>query len=444
MAAIELLQELIRLDTTNPPGQEGPAAELLEARLASAGLEGEILMSPGGRPSLVARLPGPQDRSALVLLSHTDVVGVEEDKWSHDPFGGAIDDGFIWGRGAIDMKSIAVMHAEAVMALAASGETIEREIIFVSVADEEAGGLEGAEWLVPAHPEKVGLRAGGPAPEILGEGAFGITGVLDVPVIPVALGEKSALWISLRARGEPGHGSIPPARTALHNLTRFVNEVARDGAARVHPVMREQFGILAAKTTGSRRRAFQALASSAGPAVARVLRPRLDSRVLAATLADTVTPTMLSAGYKTNVVPGEATGSLDVRLLPDTDPGKFVADLRRRGVKHDVHVEVGNQCISPVSDKTALYDIITELSKQIAPGAVVVPSITPGTTDVRVFRRAGAGGYGWAPLVLTPEVFATIHGHDERVEVAGFERAVELVTQAVRRAAVGEHSPLRS
>lgn len=330
------------------------------------------------------------------------------------------------------MKSIAVMHAEAALAAASNG--LDREIIFVSVADEEAGGLEGAEWLVPAHPDKVGLDEGRPPPDVLGEGAFGITGVLDVPLIPIVLGEKSALWMSLTARGEPGHGSIPPDRTALHNLVRFVDEVSGAGSPRVHPVMREQFGILAEHTTGSKQRAFKALASAAGPLVARALRSRLESRLLAATLVDTVTPTILNAGYKTNVISGEAEGGLDVRLLPDTDPAGFVAGLRRTGVKHDVHVEVVNECVSPVSAKTELFTIIGQLSKQLASDAVVVPSLTPGTTDVRVFRRAGAIGYGWVPLILQPEVLATMHGHNERVEVAGFERAVEWMTEAVRLA----------
>lgn len=434
MGATQFLQELLKVNSTNPPGGEGPAAELLESRLAQAGLETEILMSPGGRPNLVARIPGPKDRPALVLLSHTDVVGVEEEKWSRDPFGGEVHDGFIWGRGALDMKGIAVMHAEAAMSFAASSADARREVIMVSVADEETGGGEGAEWLVPVHSAKVGFGEGRPPPEVLGEGAFGLSGILDRPLLPIVLGEKSALWISLRAQGEPGHGSTPPSRNALHNLVRFIDEVGGVGSARVHPVMREQFALLAEQTTGARQRAFRALASGFGSAAARLLRSRLESRTMAALLADTVTPTMASAGYKTNVVPGEATGGIDVRLLPDTDLRAFVAGLRRIGVRHDVHVEVGNACASPVSDKTSLYSILARLSSNLAPAGIVVPSLTPGTTDVRVFRRAGAAGYGWVPLVLTQEMLATIHGHDERIEQAGLERAVATMTEAVRLA----------
>ncbi len=153
MPAIDLLVDLLRIDTTNPPGNEGPCAEILESYLAAAGLDTQILVSPEGRPNLVARFGDRPDRPPLVLLSHTDVVGVEPDKWSHDPFGGDVADGFVWGRGTLDMKGISVMHADAAAAVARSGATPERDVIVVAVADEEAGGNHGAEWLCREHPE---------------------------------------------------------------------------------------------------------------------------------------------------------------------------------------------------------------------------------------------------------------------------------------------------
>ncbi len=435
MPGLELLSTLLRVDSTNPPGNEGPAAELLRQRLEGAGLEANIFVSPGGRRNLVARLDGPRDRPALVLLSHTDVVGVEEERWSHDPFGGAIADGFVWGRGALDMKGIAVMHAEAAAAVAQSDTELRREVIVVAVADEEAGGVEGAEWLLDAHPEAVGFGQGRPAPEVLGEGGFGLSGIIDAPVMPIVLGEKTALWLRLSAEGDPGHGSLPPRRNAAHNLMKVMGKLSGYRSPRIHPVMRDQFRSLAEASSGGREKAFRTLAGSGGPLVARALAKQLRAAgTIGALLADTVTPTQVSAGYKHNVVPGDAQGALDCRLLPDTDPAQFVATAAKTAAKYGVTVDTIGLNGSPVSERGRFYEIAQEVSRTLASNMVVVPSLTPGTTDVRAFRKRGATGYGWVPLVLTPELLATIHGHDERVEVKGFERAVELMTEAVLRA----------
>jgi acetylornithine deacetylase/succinyl-diaminopimelate desuccinylase-like protein len=229
--AVELLAELVRIRSVNPPAQGDPdgeskVAERLREPLRAAGFETEILRSPGGRPSLVARLPGPTDQAPLVLNSHLDVVPVEEDAWSQDPFGGEVIAGELWGRGTLDMKGIAVMHAEAAVALATSMATPSREVVIVAVADEEAGGAEGAAWLVRDHPSRVGFREGAPTPEVLGEGGFGLSGILSRPLMPVIVGEKSPLQVRARAAGAPGHGSLPPRRQAIRALVRFVERVA--------------------------------------------------------------------------------------------------------------------------------------------------------------------------------------------------------------------------
>ena len=435
MPGLELLSALLRVDSTNPPGNEGPAAELLNERLERAGLECNTFVSPGGRPNLVARLDGPKDAPALVLLSHTDVVGVEEQHWDHDPFGGEIHDGFLWGRGALDMKGIAAMHAEAAAGLAESGAAPKREVVVVAVADEEAGGIEGAEWLLERHAEAVGFGEGRPPPEVLGEGAFGLSGVIDAPVMPIVLGEKTALWLSLTAEGDPGHGSLPPRRNAPHNLMKLMGKLTGYRSPRIHPVMREQLGALASASSGARSKLFAALASTTGPVIARALKRQLrHAGMIGALLSDTVTATQMNAGYKHNVVPGSATGALDCRLLPDTDPDEFLANTASMAEKYGVAVQTIGVNASPVSSKGPFYGIARELSETIARGAVVVPSLTTGTTDVRAFRKRGATGYGWVPLLLTPELLSTIHGHNERVEAKAFERAVELTAEAVRRA----------
>ncbi|MGH2806470.1 MAG: M20/M25/M40 family metallo-hydrolase [Actinomycetota bacterium] len=434
MTPAELLIALLRTDTINPPGNELPAARILETYLQDAGLETKILESPTGRPNLVARLEGTGGEGPLVLLSHTDVVGVERDRWSRDPFAGEESDGSIWGRGALDMKGVGVMHAVAAAELARSNTPVQRTVIFVAVADEEAGGNEGAGWLVDEHPELVGLA--GPPPEILGEGAFGLSGLFARPVMPIVLGEKSVLWLELTATGTPGHGALPPLEQAPANLARAITKVAGFGRPRVHEVMREQFAALAEAAGGAGAAVFKLLASGAANAAAGALKSQLRARGTIATLvADTATPTQLAAGYKHNVVPGTATAALDCRLLPDTDPDDFTASVQRKVRSLGVEVTRVAHYGSPVSERSPLYDILADEARSMPEDPVVVPSLTSGMTDVRHWRQRGGHGYGWVPLVVGPELLATIHGHDERVPVDAFERAVEVMTRVVARAA---------
>jgi acetylornithine deacetylase/succinyl-diaminopimelate desuccinylase-like protein len=430
VTALELLQQLVHIDTTNPPGNEAEAAELLEADLRSAGLEVELFSDPDGRTSLVGRVPGPRDVPALVLLSHLDVVGVEPQRWSRDPFGAEVADGFVWGRGTLDMKGITAMHAAAAKELATSDASPTREVLVVAVADEEAGGVHGARWLVEERPGEVGFRDG-LVPDVLGEGAFGLSGVLDGAVMPIVRGEKSALWIELKATGEPGHGGLPPLDQAPHKLVKAVDKVAGFSPPRVHRVMSEQFQILAENAPSPTAQLFRVLASGAGRAVALALRKQLRKRgVIGSLLSDTVTPTQIAAGYKHNVVPGEAVASLDVRLLPDTDVDDFLSTLRRKVDRLGVTVEVKSRHGGPVSDRGRLHDLLIDASR---PLGLPVPSLTAGITDVRYFRAKGAAGYGWVPLVLSPELLATIHGHDERISIEDFQRAVEIMTRIVTR-----------
>jgi acetylornithine deacetylase/succinyl-diaminopimelate desuccinylase-like protein len=436
--ATDLLAELIRIPSVNPTAEgEGLVAERLRTFLDGAGLHTDILTSPAGRPSLVARIPGPTDVAPLVLLSHTDVVPVEEAAWRRDPFGGEVVDGELWGRGALDMKGVAVMHAMAAAALAGSGATPSREVIVAAVADEEAGGTEGAGWLMQDRPELLGFRDGMPPPDALGEGAYGLSGLLEPVLMPIVVGEKCPLTVRATATGAPGHGSMPPPDQAILGLARFVDEVTGHGAPRIHPVMRAQFRELAAATSGPLARIFALLAGAAGPTAVKALASVLRARagVIGLLVADSVTPTKVDAGYAFNVVPGEADAWFDCRLLPDTDPEQVLAELAAIGVAHGVEVDAVHRWASPVSDPGHVYDVVREVSTGLAGSPVTVPSLTPGTTDLRYLRAAGARAYGWVPLVLSPGLLATFHGHDERIPIAGLSRAVDAMTEVVRRAA---------
>jgi len=434
--AIELLQDLLRTRTVNPPGEEAAAAGIIEAHLSAAGLKTKIFDSPQGRSSSIAHVEGPHDRPALVLLSHSDVVPVEEEKWSRDPFGAEVAEGFIWGRGALDMKSIAVMHAVAAAELAGSKRALTREVILVMAADEEAGGGEGARWLVEEHSDQVGFGEGRPPPEVMAEGAYGLVGTLERPVMPIALGEKTAVWFDLVAKGDPGHGALPPEQQAPVNLAILIKEVAGFGTPRVHPVMREQFSMLKTASSGKAGVAFRALASPAGGVIARAIAPQLrKAGALGLLLSDSVTPTQIAAGYKSNVVPAEASASFDCRLLPDTDVDEFIAsvDKKARGRGGNV-ANVQQKGRGPVSEQGPLFEVLEQVSRELVPDVVTTVSLSPGITDARFFRARGATAYGWCPLMLTPDLLATIHGHDERIAIEDFEKAVSATTDVVVRA----------
>lgn len=434
MAVTELLQELIRLDTTNPPGNETQAAELVATRLGAGGFETKILTSPEGRRSVIGVRRGRSDAPALVLLSHLDVVGVERDSWSRDPFGGEVADGHVWGRGALDMKGIVAMHVEGAID-AASSSDLSRDLIVVAVADEEAGGRQGARWLADEHPETLGFGDGRPAPEALGEGAYGLAGILDRPVMPIVVGEKSAVWVELEAKGDPGHGAFPPKNQAPLNLARAVATVTGYGAARVHPVMREQFSALSAAAGQPLATVFKVLSSPAGRIAIRGAAETMRQRgAIGALLSDSVATTQLGGGYKHNVVPGEARAALDCRLLPDTNVDDFLARMQKKLKRFSVAVNEKARNGGPVSERGPLYDTIWNVSRNMSSEPVVVPSLTAGMTDLRYLRTKGAKAYGWVPVVLTPELLETVHGHDERIPVDGLEEGTRVMTEVVRRA----------
>ncbi len=437
MEPVELLQQLLRFRSVNPSGDHHSDAEVVASHLDRAGLQTKILTSPGGRSNLVARVDGPTDRPALVLLSHSDVVPVEESRWTRDPFGAELVDGFIWGRGALDMKSITVMHAVAAAQLATSGATPDREVILVMVGDEEAGGDEGARWLVDEHPALVGFGDRRPAPEVIGEGAYGIDAGLRRPVMPIALGEKTAVWFDIVADGPAGHGALPPNQQATVNLASSIVAIAGFGRPRLHPVVREQFATLAAAATGPTAAIFRGLASPAGGLLVRAVANQLRAAgALGLLVSDTVTPTTVAAGYKSNVVPSRATASFDARLLPDTDIQTFVESVQRRAADHGAAVtNVTHKGHGPVSRRGPLFDVLREASAAVGADPITTVSLSPGITDLRFFRARGATAYGWTPLILTRELLGTIHGHDERIPVEDFERAVAVVTDVVRRAA---------
>jgi acetylornithine deacetylase/succinyl-diaminopimelate desuccinylase-like protein len=429
-AAREHLRALLRLDTTNPPGAEGPAVEYLAQVLREGGLEPEVLVSPKGRPNLVARLQGTGARAPLLIGAHLDVVEADPTRWRHPPFAGVEAEGCLWGRGAIDMKNMAAQAAAILVGLRRAGVQPARDLIFAAVADEEAGCEEGSQFLVTAHPEKVR------AEYALGEGGgFSVT-FGGRRFYPIMTAEKGLAWVRVVAEGPPGHGSMPLEGSAVAKLARAVDRLATTR--------------LPAHASGPATAFVRALAEHAPLPVATVLRlllrPRLRDLVLdklfpdpalarpfAALLANTVSPTVLRAGAKTNVIPGRAEAELDGRTLPGQSAEDLLRELQALAGP-DVRFELMTSAPpTETSPDTDLFRHLCATVRRHDPEAIPIPYLCPGFTDAKSWSRLGARCYGFLPLRLPPELrYADLfHGDDERIPLDGLDWGTRVLWDAL-------------
>ncbi|MBI4613971.1 MAG: M20/M25/M40 family metallo-hydrolase [Planctomycetes bacterium] len=432
--ALGHLRALLAIDTTNPPGNEILAARYLESVLAREGLAGEIHEPLPGRASLVSRqraAPGNAgEGGALLLTSHTDVVAAEASRWTHPPFSGAVADGCVWGRGAVDMKSMTVYGLMAFLLAKREGWPISRDLILAAVADEEAGGEWGMGWLVNNRPEAV--RAEFALNEV---GGFTLH-LFGKRVYPVQVAEKGLCWFRLVAEGEPGHGSLPRPDSAVARLAAAVDRLAR----RPFPM----------RVTPPAARFIRGLARAAGPlrglflrallvpglsGPARRLVPRARARHFQALLSDTANPTCLAAGTKENVVPSRAVAVVDGRFLPGQTVEGFLEEVRRR-VGPGFSIEtISAHAPTETSPDTPLFELLRETLEKADPGATVVPNLLVGYTDAAALSRIGVRTYGFTPMRLPPEIefSALFHGHDERIPLDAFRWGLECFVDAVKR-----------
>lgn len=432
--AVEITRQYLRIDTTNPPGNETPAAEFLaaileERSLREAGIETVTLESAPGRGNLVARLPGRarDPGGALCLLHHLDVVPADPSEWSVDPFGAEIRDGYLWGRGAIDMKSMGVMQLISLLTLARERVPLERDVLFVAVADEEAGGVMGAAWLTKHHPELVACR------DVINEGGYGLSETKPA-MMACALSEKALLWVRLVARGAPGHASMPPEDQAIGKLLAGLGDLAaHPPAMAISPLVARTFRALAARSPAPRRKAIEALLHPKARRVLPALSRRLP-RYQRSLLGDVISVTKLEAGYKENVVPGTASATLDCRLVPETDPEEFFGRLSARMARFDVRCEVVFSDGPSGVSEGPLLPLLDDVCSEAFPEAVFAPVLCPAFTDSRYFRQQGADAYGLVPVMLSNAEVATFHGIDERIPLDGLRKGCRVVHEIVARA----------
>jgi acetylornithine deacetylase/succinyl-diaminopimelate desuccinylase-like protein len=403
---VELLRELIRVDTSNPPGNESAAAELLRAYLEDAGVECGLFTKVAGRANLVARIRGSGERPSLALLSHTDVVPADAREWSVDPFGGELRDGFVWGRGALDMKGQVAASAVAVATLAREGWRPRGDLVFVAAADEEVGGDIGLQWLVREHSEACRTDYS------INEGAGDRLELAGRTLYLCATAEKMTAPFRLRVHGRSGHASMPAiADNALVKAARLVERL---GTWTPEPELGpETSAFLAAIHDGEQPPANEALAlaRSIDPVAGALLEPLLGT---------TVSPTMVTASQKRNVIPALCDVSVDCRLLPGHRPEEALAAVRALLGEGDYELETMQEqggTRSPASGP--LWDAVQSFVDVEEPGARAAPICTPGFTDSHWLREAfGTVAYGFFPARFDPETAARlIHSADERVPV---------------------------
>jgi acetylornithine deacetylase/succinyl-diaminopimelate desuccinylase-like protein len=437
--ATQLLSNLIRINTTNPPGNETAAASYIAQYLDKEGFKTETIESAPGRGSVITRLKGTGEEPSLLLLSHLDVVPANPQEWTVDPFGGIIRDGYVYGRGALDVKSLTVIEMVAMELLKKNSVKLKGDVVLAATADEEKGGEEGAGYVLRNYREKLWC------PYVINEG-----GGLAIPtkkgyIFPIQTAEKGILWLKIKAKGTPGHGSTPnmadnavlrmnsvinklrsykPETIYVPTLKEFLSEMSKQD-----PQLQETFSRLLANPRQSEQ-ILDELAKK-DKALAEEIRPRTKI---------TIAPTMIHGGVKENIIPSDCEAVFDCRILPGQSVDETV-DLIK-GLLKDVGLDklsfefLQAHGGSESNTDTPLYSTITSVLREFEHGCGVTPTLTTGGTDSRFFRESGSVCYGFQPMVPdepNDQLEKRIHGIDERITVANLVYGASILYEVVKR-----------
>jgi acetylornithine deacetylase/succinyl-diaminopimelate desuccinylase-like protein len=433
------LSDLIRINTTNPPGKETVAATFLAQYLAKEGFKSEVIESAPGRGSVVSRLKGSGEKPNLLLLSHLDVVAANPSEWTVDPFAGTVKDGYVYGRGTYDMKGMTAVEVFTLLLLKRNNVPLKGDIVLAATADEEKGGEEGAGYLLSLHKKKVWC------PYVLNEG-----GGLAIPqkkgnVYPVQTAEKGILWFKIKAKGTPGHGSTPntadnaivrmnkvitilgeyrPETLYVPTLRQFLAEIAK-----INPYLEADFSRLLSNPKQSEQ-ILDELAKT-NKALAEEIRPRTKT---------TIAPTIIHGGVKENIIPSECEAVFDCRVLPGQSVDETFSLIKNllRDVGIDklsfeiIQIHDGNESTT----QTPLYSTISNVLKEFEPNCGVTPTLTTGGTDSRFFRETGSICYGFHPM--RPDepndlLEKRMHGIDERITIENLVFGTSIFYETVKR-----------
>lgn len=430
--AVQFLRDLIQFDTTNPPGNELPAAQYIGDVLQQEGIEPVVLESAPSRGNVVARLPGDGSAGALLLMSHLDVVPADPQEWDHAPFAADVEDGYIWGRGAVDTKQLTAMQLAVLTTLKRENVPLKRDVVLAATADEEVGGIHGMGWLVRNHAQLVDCEYA-----INEGGGFGVE-VRGQRFYVCQTGEKGVCWMKLTARGTPGHGSIPRGDNAVQKLSAALARLSRARLPQ-HRTATVDF-LVRSLAAALGFPASLVLPLALHPLLERTMLQRMESQsevtaVLRATLHNTVSPTVLRAGQKTNVIPSEATAEVDGRLVPGQQPEDLLREMRPY-IGDDVEVDIiANSRPYESEPASPLFELFQEVLAERDPGCKLVPFLVPGATDGRFLADKGVKVYGFSPARQEPgwRILDLAHARNERISLANMDFGSHVLYDVVRR-----------
>ncbi|MBL8064216.1 MAG: M20/M25/M40 family metallo-hydrolase [Anaerolineales bacterium] len=426
---VEILQRLIQFNTTNPPGNEAACVIYIRELLSEAGIESTLLAKDPNRPNLIARLPGQGKAPPLLLYGHVDVVTTENQPWQQPPFEGKLIDGYVWGRGALDMKGGVAMMVSAFLRANAEGLNPPGDIVLAIVGDEEAGGDFGAKFLVEEHPELFkGIK------HAIGEfGGFTLS-VGGKRFYPIMIAEKQICWMKASVHGQGGHGSMPVKKGAMAQLSQLLKALdENDLPIHVTPPARMMVEAMASALGGAQGLLLGQLAN---PTLTDLILKTLGDRgrTFYPLFRNTVSPTILQGSTKVNVIPSEISVELDGRLLPGQKPEDMLRELRAI-VGKDVQLDVLQFEPGPSEPDMTMFNTLAGILKEADPEGIPIPLLLSGVTDGRFFSQLGIQTYGYLPMTL-PEDFNfanVIHAADERVPAAAIEFGAQMIYKALGR-----------
>lgn len=419
--AIEYLVEMVKFDTTNPPGNELECAQYLGDLLSKEGIEPLVLESEPRRGNVIGKLKGDGSKKPLLLMSHLDVVHAESSRWEVPPFSGEIRNGDLWGRGTLDMKGLSIMHLMSMFLLKRQGAPLKRDIIFMGNADEEAGGRLGAQWVVDNHFDKVESEF------VLTEGGTGMS-INDKTVFLCANAEKGMTWGKLNAKGTPGHGSLPHDDNATLHMSRAIEKLAKH---QPEIVLTDTFNNFVDALTSADSRGYL-LKLLGVPGVGRLILKMIKEDFIRVMVQSTITPTAIKGGVKVNVIPDSCELMLDCRILP----GVTREGLERRilDIVDSEKIDLEFEIFSPASEskiQTKMFSIVDKVTTSNFPDSVVSSFMLPGGTDARFLRWKGISSYGFMPVVLNRDDIASIHGDNEKISIEGFSSGLRAMYHIV-------------
>ena len=426
-STVALLRDLIRANTSNPPGNERRIAEVLAPRFRALGFDVKIIPTPdSGKAHFIARLKGDGSKRPVLLAAHADVVGVEREKWSLDPFAGEVKDGHVFGRGAIDFKGGMAVFARAVMMLAERHVPLARDVIFIAEADEE-GGSYNTTWLAREH------WADMDAEFALNEGGW-IMKREDgrVRYVSISTADKSSIPLTVTARGTSTHSSMPRPDNAIFALSRAMAKLsAYEPPLVITPATKQFFTTLARTSSPPMSDYYRDLVGTDAARAKRADSVIGKDPLLHALVRNTLAPVIIQGGFRANVIPGSAQATINLRMVPGSSAESFVADLRAivgdSAIEMKIPASAGARPSAPSSEDTDLYRALEREARAEFPGAEVTPYLFQAGTDAGAWRSRGVPVYGIYPYPIDADELSRMHGNDEKVSIASLRQGTEMI-----------------